>query len=222
MKLQNKLGAYLTVTAGAGCAASIAEAAIQVVDLSGLPTAPGASIAFPSSTGNTANDLFMPTVGNDGFLLGLGGVFYSNSQAYVDGDYVYASHGYTSASGSADFPTMAPLYEAQWNIDGVETSRFSEGVNWLPFRDNAQNFGWFSFTLVNLDTNADNANASTSAISSFGSFVYDDTSTSPANAISLETAIAAAVPEPSSLTLLALGSIGLAARRKRRETTAFN
>jgi hypothetical protein len=53
---------------------------------------------------------------------------------------------------------------------------------------------------------------------SYGHYVYDDISTGPADAIDLNTAIAAAsVPEPSGLALLALGSAGLAARRQRRK-----
>ena len=205
MKKQNKLGSYLAVTAGVGCAASVAEGAIQVVDLSGVATTE--FISLPADTGDISIDLRLATVDSlSGTLVSLTGTsFYGDVDIPFGGESF--ARGYSA--GPAAFPIQSELYAA-WFAFGESGGGFQTGLNYVAFKDSADNFGWLSFTLDSLTPN------STEPISSFGHFVYDDTSTSPANAIPLETAIAA-VPEPSSLALLALGSVGLAARRQRKK-----
>ena len=195
MKIQNKLGTYLAVTAGAGCAASVAEGAIVVVDLSGL--SPGFGLkTFPIATGDLIYDISFSYNANNGYLnRGAYGTSCFSDGAGAGGGFNYA-RGYQS--GPAAFP-VDPDDFAVWNRNSNSGGGFVVGENWVALKDSAGNFGWMSFTLNSLGTNR------TNPISSFGSFVYDDTSTSPATAITLQTAIAA-VPEPSSLALLALGS----------------
>ena len=205
MKRQNKLGSYLTLTVGVGCAASVAEGAIQVVDLSEVATT--SLIFFPSATGDSVADMVLYTGLRAGALYSQ---TYSNFYGGQFGDFSENSSyapGYTA--GPANFPDDVD-FSAVWYNNGSTDFGFQVGLNYVAFRDTANNVGWVSFTLDSLTSNG------TRPISSFGHFVYDDTSTSPANAIPLETAIAA-VPEPSSLALLALGSVGLAARRQRKK-----
>ena len=205
MKRQNKLGSYLAVTAGVGCAASVAEGAIQVVDLSGVSTS--GELILPAETGDELSDINIFSDTNAGFLfVTRDSLFYSD----LDGVGNASSIGRGYTVGPASFPLDRDDFAQWYSAAGSGNGGFQVGLNYVAFKDSADNFGWLSFTLDSLTAN------STSPISSFGHFVYDDTSTSPANAIPLETAIAA-VPEPSSLALLALGSVGLAARRQRKK-----
>jgi len=218
---QNKLGSYFAVTAGAGCAASVASGAVQVINLSGFSTTPGSTFSIPGPSGGPASDgLFdfgfdsSTTYGH--FTLNTGSSYFFVDDYYSADFYGTRGNGYYYAeaftSGPQTFPTNI-ADNARWHDAGLSLTGgdFVIGENWLPFCDTELRFGWLSFTLNSLGTN------STSPVASFNYFVYDDVSTQATNAIPLETAIAA-VPEASSLALLALGSVGLAARRQRRKT----
>ena len=218
---QHKLGTYLAVSAGAGCAASVANGAIQVIDLSGFSTTPGSTFSIPGASGGPASDgLFdfgLSSSTDYGQLtLNTGSSYFFVDDYYSADFYGTGPNGYYYAeaftSGPQAFPTnisdIARWHDAGLNLTGGD---FVIGENWLPFCDTELRFGWLSFTLNSLGTN------STSPVASFNYFVYDDVSTQATNAIPLETAIGA-IPEPSSLALLALGSVGLATRRQRRKT----
>lgn len=217
---QNKLGTYFTVTAGAGCAASVASGAIQVIDLSGFSTTPGSTFSIPGPSGGPASDgvddFGLDSSTDYGQLTQNAGAYffavdyYNNDFHYSGPNYFYYADAFQT--GPQPFPIelgdIARWHDAGLGLTGAG---FVIGENWLPFCDTELRFGWISFTLNSLGTN------SSSPVASFNYFVYDDVSTQATNAIPLETAIGA-IPEPSSLALLALGSVGLAARRQRRKS----
>jgi PEP-CTERM motif len=207
-KIQNKLGTYLAVTAGIGCAASVAKGAIVVVDLSSLTTATGVK-TIPGL--DNYPDFDFRANGVAGYINAIRNrsVFYSDSVG-IRGNPTYG-RGYQTTITIA-FPND-PDQWILWHILGdTNSAGFKAGENWVAFKDTSNKFGWLSFTLKSLGVN------NTLPITSFGKFVYDDTSTSPANAITLQQAVAAAsVPEPSGLMLLALGATGLVARRQRKK-----
>ena len=201
------LRSYLAVTAGVGCASCVAEGAIQVVDLSGLST-PGGSVNIVALPGGDAEpDIFFGGTfgGNGGLFTGYAVFFYGVSR-YVDpGAY---------RAGSMEFPTVAEggvLWYSSYL--GGPVGGFEDGAdNWVAFRDSENRFGWLQLSLD--DASAPNASAGLQLLN----FAYDPDATSAANAPNLSEAVAAvnAVPEPSSLALLALGATGLAAHRKRK------
>ncbi len=83
-------------------------------------------------------------------------------------------------------------------------------TNWTAIKDSQDHYGWISFELRP-------SGDSDLFAPSFGAFVYDPDSTSPATAITLGQAIAATapVPEPSSAVLALLASVCFVGRRRR-------
>ena len=207
---QNKMLSYLAVTAGVGCASSAANAALTVMNLGGSALAAGTKVSFRGGYNYPPPVEFQMTQS--------------------------ASWGYLSAAGSAKFYSSAPTagsFSADWAASYAEgvsavfpsdvddawfwkvgsSTRGSTGVNWVAFRDNQSRFGWLSFTFSTLGSNNGNP------VSSMNYFVYDPDASSPANAPTLQAAVAAVnpIPEPTSLGLLALGAMGLATRRQHRK-----
>ena len=84
--------------------------------------------------------------------------------------------------------------------------------NWVAFKDSEDHYGWLGFGL----NESGSANLNTPILNAF---VYDPSSTSTSNAISLPDAInafnAANTPEPSSALLLVLSSAAMISRRRR-------
>jgi len=199
---KNHLRNYVALTGSLGCMASVTEGAIQVLDLSSISPV-SRSITFPNSD---AIEDFQDSAGLLGYFITGRTSFYSDVPGLMGLDR-YAS---PYQSGPADFPSD-PDGLTGWAFFGAVGGGFEIGTNWVAFRDSEDRFGWLSFDLRALVPITDRP------ITSYNYFVFDPDSTSPADAISLDQAIAA-VPEPSGLALLALGATGLSARRARKKT----
>ena len=103
---QNKLGSYLAVTAGAGCSASIATGAIQVINLSGFSTVPGGpSVVIPG--GDAAPDFYLDNSANIGQLSQSTGAYLFAADIYGNEFYVPDSYYYFAGAfqaGPQNFP----------------------------------------------------------------------------------------------------------------------
>ena len=208
MKKQNKMGTYLAVTAGAGCAASVAEGALQFVDLSGISTSDRRDfVTIPGGFGSV--DF---RIGDGGEAHGyLSTNFLTEPRFYGTGAFgARGDEGDSFPSARADF---AVWYAGNNNSTVIEG--FSGGTeNIVPFRDSSNRFGWLSFDL------GDPGSSDFFNPTAYNWFVYDDAATNAATAptrSASEAFAAAAVPEPSSLALLALGAGGLVIRRQRKK-----
>jgi hypothetical protein len=153
----------------------------------------------------------------------------------IDGDgtadFLMGSGGYGSAFGfdtgyagtvftSADATTYAEAFAAGTVIDGTATpSRVDFGVNvlnpdgtfgagdrgFMGFQTSQGYFGWMDLSLTNVGDQTFNGVDDLQV--NIHNWAYDNTGAGiPAGAI----------PEPSSLALLAAGSVGLLARRRRK------
>ena len=207
-KKTSNFTSYLALTAVVGCASSVAEGAIQVIDLSEVSTPGGAvtSVSVTNTYDGLPDIMFDGTDSYDGLIAAtVSSAFYGNG----DGYFVVCKEGVCDRS----FPTSVGADYAWWRRGGGAGGGGSNGDdNWVAFKDSEDRYGWLHLSLV--DSTAPNNAAGLQLLH----FVYDDAATSTANAPNLSAAVAAVnVPEPSSLALLALGSAGLVARRRRRD-----
>ena len=199
-----RLQGYMATSLGLGACASSADAAMVVLDLSTISTPPSVFIALPSGDGtddfgfNSANSAY-------GYFLKLGSASFYSTNAGSNNN---SSPGYQQ--GPVSFGGT-PREFAMWTGYGNSPNGFATGGNnWVAFKDTDNRYCWLNFSLDDPSLTNDTVDVQ------LLHFVYDDMATSIATAPNLSQAIAA-IPEPSSLSLLALGAVGIAARRERKK-----
>jgi hypothetical protein len=196
MKRQNKLGSYLAVTAGVGCAASVAEGAVVVTTFT-----PGTVTSYTVSGAGSSHTWSLLCDGR-GCLVG------SDNAGYVLDRYSWGF--FAQGGGGLDYTIqVAGYYYAVYK--GSSGAAFGAVVDGVTVNYMAVDF-----------TGVDTVRESVAAFvfdGLGGGYIHaiarndDNSSLSYTDGI---TAITSPVPEPSSLALLALGSVGLAARRRRK------
>ena len=191
------LRSYLAVTAGVGCAASVAEASTTVTFFEqgaandfgiSVSFSPGGEISYPS--GETATTPAFGSISVDQYETPTR--FSSDINGYI-GDLRFSSITYWAAN-------------------------FGDGEGGFGEVFGDQNFIAFSSDSKSI---ASNGVAQFSLDGAGGGFLVATAVSGDGSILSVADGIAAinaaSVPEPSSLALLALGATGLAARRRRKQ-----
>ena len=209
-----KVKNYIAIAAGASCSAGTASAAIQIIDITGI-SAPNAGLTNDYGSFSVAGAEFYVSHISNGYR-GLATKWAGDDNIMMDGS--------GELKRLVDGDSIGPADD--WSSDNNENSYFGnydrQLASWgsgshIGFQldtDNTPLYGYFEVTW-NPDTDAIIDNS----VFEFISGVYED-SGGPITVEYLGNAVQPAVPEPSSLALLALGSAGLAARRRRRRKAA--
>ena len=190
------LRSYLAVTAGVGCAASVAEASTTVTFFEqGAANIFGIDLSF-----NQGGGLFY----TDDFI-SYSPASFGTISVDPDSSVVFTS----GINGDIDFLQTASIsYSSYSIITGIGGFGGVFGdQNFIAFSSDADSIPSNGVAQFSLD-GAGGGFLVATAVNDDGSFLSFDDGIAAINA--------ASVPEPSSLALLALGATGLAARRKRK------
>jgi hypothetical protein len=195
MKKQSKLGTYLAVTVGAGCNASVTEAAVTFYGENAVNDTNADPVGI--NIGGSPGEMLLDTLGISGssFLGGSG--YFTNGTDLSGGTDELKSGTYFSGGGFVYGATPGSNNYANISFDGPGTF---EAVGQFFF-DGAGGGYLIAIATTNAVPNPQD-------LSGVGG---------PTLSISAGKAMIDAVPEPSSLALMALGSAGLLARRNRQK-----
>jgi hypothetical protein len=126
----------------------------------------------------------------------LGGMIFTSED--IAGTY------YTEAFTTGDLiDGTAVQSKVNYGSRTLSAGSFGGSGGYLGFKTSAGYFGWMDLTLSNVDT----AGGDTRKIITINGWAIDDSGA----------AIGAGVPEPNTLALLAAGSVGILARRRRKQ-----